>query len=127
MGPKCLRWRAESPSGPVAGEFLACFIARETSKVVKGVKVEDGSERTALVSCRAIMFGWEGLMDVSSWFRAAAMSLSLWYVLLLRKVMEEFGSGCLGWFKSFIVLQSLCWSVLWSNEARWESHFVRLF
>ena len=41
--------------------------------------------------------------------------------------MEEFGSGCLGWFKSFIVFQSLCWSVLWSNEARWESHFVRLF
>ena len=50
MGPKCLRWRAESPSGPVAGEFLASFIARETSRVVKGRKVEDGSEWTALVS-----------------------------------------------------------------------------
>ena len=47
MGPKCLRWRAESPSGPVAEEFLACFMARETSKVVKGEKVEGGSERTA--------------------------------------------------------------------------------
>ena len=103
MGPRCLRWRAESPSGPVAGEFLACFMARETSRLVKGEKVEGGSERTALVSCRAILFEWDGLMDVSSWFRAAAMSLSLWYVLLLRKVMEEFGSGCLGWFKSFYI------------------------
>ena len=34
-GAKCLRWRAESSSGPVAGEFLACLIARKTSKVVK--------------------------------------------------------------------------------------------
>ena len=93
-------------------EFLACFMSRETSKLVKGEKVEGGSERTAFVSSRASLFGWEGLMDVSSWFRAVVMSLSLWYVLLLRKVMEEFGSGCLGWFKSFIVLQSLCWSVL---------------
>ena len=57
MGPRCLRWRAESPSGPVAGKFLACFMARETSKVMKGEKVEVGSERTALVSCRAILFG----------------------------------------------------------------------
>ena len=66
MGPKCLRWRAESPSGPVAGEFLACFMAMETSRLVKGEKVEGGSERTALVSCRAVLFGWDGLMDVSS-------------------------------------------------------------
>ena len=60
MGPKCLRWRAESSSGPVAGEFLACFMARETSRLVKGEKVEGGSERTALVSCRAICLDVKG-------------------------------------------------------------------
>ena len=55
------------------------------------------------------------------------MSLSLWKVLLFWKVIDEFGSGCLGWLRSLMVFQSLCWSVLWSNEARWECHFSFLF
>jgi len=78
MGPKCFRWRAESPSGPTAGEFFACLMAEETWKLVKGGKGEGGSEWMALVSFRAVLSGYEGLMEVSSQLRAVAMSLSLW-------------------------------------------------
>ncbi len=43
MGPRCFRWRAESSSGPMAGEFFACFMARKTSALVKGMNGDGGS------------------------------------------------------------------------------------
>jgi len=53
-------------------------MAEETWKLVKGGKGEGGSEWMALVSFRAVLSGYEGLMEVSSQLRAVAMSLSLW-------------------------------------------------
>ena len=35
IGPKCFRWRAENPSGPMAGEFFACLMASDTWALVK--------------------------------------------------------------------------------------------
>ena len=78
MGPKCLRWRAEIPSGPAAGEFLVFLMAKDISAQVKGKKGEGGSERVALESKRGSLSGVEGWTDVSSQLRARAMSLSLW-------------------------------------------------
>jgi len=66
MGPRCLRWRADIASGPAAGEFLVCFMARDTLVVVKGMKGEGGSERVDLERSRATLSGVEGLTEVSS-------------------------------------------------------------
>lgn len=65
-GPRCFKWRADRPSGPLAGEFLACFMAMDTSVLVKGVNGDGGSARVALTICRATLFGMDGFMEVSS-------------------------------------------------------------
>ena len=94
VGPRCLRWRAESPSGPVAGEFLACFIARETSRVVKGVKVEDGSERMASNGELSGYFVWMGRVDGCEFMVQCSCD---GFVFVVCFVVEEGDGGVWVW------------------------------
>ena len=58
-------------------------------------------------------FVWMGRVDGGEFMVQGSCAVFVFVVcFVVEEGDEEFGSGCLGWFKSFMVFQSLCWSVL---------------
>lgn len=76
---------------------------------------------------RAWGLGCGGWKLISSLFRALAMALCEWKVLLLENEIEWLCTGGLPLLSDFIVRQRSLLFVLWENVARWVIHFCFLW
>ena len=101
-GPRCLRWRMVSPSGPVAVEFLHCLIVAAVLSSEKGARA--GSNLCSCLTWRRVRrrigsLEWV-LTLVNCLVNCLAIAEGLEYVLLVPLwFLKE-----MGWFGGILIL-----------------------